>query len=658
MKRMKMSLWAILQIVIVIFSLTAGHAFADEDRTQTKAEQANGTSSPIELNSWAIFWEMEDTTLPIEDILNQKEGWTTVSTDGNAPSLPEGVDSAWIRISLPELQYHQPSLFIQKIYANTIEVYDEEGTYIFSTDRERSTDHQYFLIPLDTHETLKNGNHQLYLHLETIWDRIGIRETMYIGEYNEQLTQFVRKGLMEFVIGSALIVVALVMMLGSIFLRRMHVPSWFSLTLIILSIGIMLVAYSEFLRIFAPETKRLHILAFDIAMTLMLPAMIYYFEKVVTIGPWGIIRKYRKLLVYYCTFLIFLALYNFIIGMSFDVYFFLSVTFLSFFIIIEFALLVVFALINAFRKDLDAIIYTIGFVIFALIFIGEMVWFLVQDINYDFIYWKWGVLAFILALIMILARRIAADHDRVVRYTKELEMYNRELQHAEKMEMISELAASVAHEVRNPLQVTRGFIQLQGENKSEKEKRYLNLAIQELDRASDIITDFLTFAKPQMESIAPISLDKELKHIVGILSPLASINNGTLVMEVRTGLTIMGNSAKFKQAIINMVKNSIEALEEKGEVRLHAYAKNDEIYLHIKDTGVGMEAEEIEKLGQPYYSNKTKGTGLGLMVTYRIIQSMKGSLTFSSVKGEGTEAILRFPTADNYDQVEMPKEYE
>lgn len=169
------------------------------------------------------------------------------------------------------------------------------------------------------------------------------------------------------------------------------------------------------------------------------------------------------------------------------------------------------------------------------------------------------------------------------------------------------------------------------------------MALKEMDRASGIITDFLTFAKPQVEQIVPLNVYEELKHVTGILLPLANLAGGTIELEEAEDLCITGNSSKLKQAMINIVKNGIEALDGEGTVRIWAYAQSNEVIIHIQDDGVGMDALELSRLGEPYFSNKSKGTGLGLMVTYRIIKSMNGTIHFNSRKGFGTEAIIRFP---------------
>ncbi|MFD1909552.1 histidine kinase dimerization/phospho-acceptor domain-containing protein [Paenibacillus rhizoplanae] len=153
------------------------------------------------------------------------------------------------------------------------------------------------------------------------------------------------------------------------------------------------------------------------------------------------------------------------------------------------------------------------------------------------------------------------------------------------MEIISELAASVAHEVRNPLQVTRGFLQLLSEKSSGDEERYLSMALSELDRAASIITDFLTFAKPEFEQVSLLHVNEEFMHIQSILLPLCHLNGGKMILEVEDGLWVKGNSSKFKQAMINIIKNSIESLGEEGTIHLLAYSRGIRYIFILRITG-------------------------------------------------------------------------
>jgi len=124
------------------------------------------------------------------------------------------------------------------------------------------------------------------------------------------------------------------------------------------------------------------------------------------------------------------------------------------------------------------------------------------------------------------------------------------------------------------------------------------LALKELDRASGIITDFLTFAKPELEHETRLNVYEELKHVKGILLPLANLSGGTIELDDAKELYITGNSSKLKQAMINIVKNSIEALDGEGVIRIWAYAESGEVVIHIQDDGIGIEAGDLERLGE------------------------------------------------------------
>ena len=100
---------------------------------------------------------------------------------------------------------------------------------------------------------------------------------------------------------------------------------------------------------------------------------------------------------------------------------------------------------------------------------------------------------------------------------------------------------------------------------------------------------------------------------------------------------------QFKQVILNLVKNAVEATENQGSVLVKAYAQKGTVFIQITDTGEGMQPDQLQKLGSPYYSTKEKGTGLGLMVTFRLVEEFKGRLRFESQYGKGTTATLKFP---------------
>ena len=233
-------------------------------------------------------------------------------------------------------------------------------------------------------------------------------------------------------------------------------------------------------------------------------------------------------------------------------------------------------------------------------------------------------------------------------YLNENAILRTEMQKSEKLNIVSELAASVAHEVRNPLTVVRGFIQLLESTEDVKNKDYMRLVLAELDRAEQIISDYLNLARPQIEKKEHICLSAQLIEMTTLMSSFAAMQGVYLQVEISESLYTIGDKTKLKQAIMNVVKNGIEAIQgNKGYLKVTAIQKDETIIIRVKDSGVGMTNEQLARLGQPYYSLKEKGTGLGLMVTFSILQAHNGTLEYKSESGKGTEAIIILPAVQN-----------
>lgn len=222
-----------------------------------------------------------------------------------------------------------------------------------------------------------------------------------------------------------------------------------------------------------------------------------------------------------------------------------------------------------------------------------------------------------------------------------------EVEKSEKLRLVSDMAASVAHEIRNPLTAVRGFIHLLGAGDVGPDKRefYKGICFSELDRAEQIISDYLSLARTDPESMELIDVNAEVNYLSNILTTYANLNNVTLVVTLSkdTSLTTMGDRSKFRQALINIGKNAIEAMPDGGTLRLMTGRLGDKASVTIRDTGSGMTADQINRLGTPYYSTKEKGTGLGTMISFSIIKKMDGRIDIKSEVGKGTEFTLAFP---------------
>ncbi|OPH59041.1 hypothetical protein BC351_22195 [Paenibacillus ferrarius] len=219
---------------------------------------------------------------------------------------------------------------------------------------------------------------------------------------------------------------------------------------------------------------------------------------------------------------------------------------------------------------------------------------------------------------------------------------------SDKIKIVSEMAASVAHEIRNPLTSVRGFIQLMGAQGLEQEKKlfYQKISLEELERAQMIITDYLAIAKPEPEKIEKINLHDEVQYVVHVLQTFANYHEVQInVLLQENSMFMLGDRNKLRQSLINIGKNAIEAMSADGGVLSISLSKQkNDLVLTITDTGIGMTQEQISRLGTPYFSTKEKGTGLGTMVSFSLLRAMKGNINVASEVGRGTIFEISFPS--------------
>jgi len=220
-----------------------------------------------------------------------------------------------------------------------------------------------------------------------------------------------------------------------------------------------------------------------------------------------------------------------------------------------------------------------------------------------------------------------------------------ELQRAEKMNAIGQLAASVAHEIRNPMTVVKGFLQIfLAKDMSDEEHMFLKLMIEELNRAETIINDYLSLAKPDVGKLEVIDSRDMAEKVMDLMTSYAMMSkNISLHTEIKEDMKIRGNKNELKQVLINILKNGIEAMKDGGKLSLTLEKKGSYGVFIIRDTGIGMTEDELSRLGTAFYSLKERGTGMGLMVCYQIVERMKGHIKVSSKKGKGTTFEILVP---------------
>lgn len=217
---------------------------------------------------------------------------------------------------------------------------------------------------------------------------------------------------------------------------------------------------------------------------------------------------------------------------------------------------------------------------------------------------------------------------------------------SEKLSIVGELAAGIAHEIRNPLTTIKGFVQLY--KNEDRPLEFTELLLTELERIETITSELLTLGKPQAIQMNRTNLRELLENTLELLSPQAHMN----AIQFRANFEehpffVIGEKNQLKQVFLNILKNAMEAMKDGGviDIKLQKGPRN-ECLITFKDEGCGIPEELIPRLGEPFYSLKEKGTGLGLMICQKIIKQHHGTITYKSKVKEGTLVEIKLPLAE------------
>lgn len=230
---------------------------------------------------------------------------------------------------------------------------------------------------------------------------------------------------------------------------------------------------------------------------------------------------------------------------------------------------------------------------------------------------------------------------------KELEYSSRQ---SEKMAAIGGLAAGIAHEIRNPLASISGSVQMLSQSFTTDDDRKLGkIVIKEIDRLNRLISEFLDFSKPENPPSTLIQLSDLCQEVVSIIKNQNMITSNGKSIQIDQQLEpvqILGSWDKLKQALLNIVMNSIQAMDQQLDPRILISCKKaneDEVEVVIQDNGCGMTEKTKQKMFEAFHTTKPKGTGLGLAITHKILQAHDAHIWVTSDVGIGTKFYIRFP---------------
>ncbi|MFR9711848.1 two-component system sensor histidine kinase NtrB [Paenibacillus sp. MB22_1] len=232
----------------------------------------------------------------------------------------------------------------------------------------------------------------------------------------------------------------------------------------------------------------------------------------------------------------------------------------------------------------------------------------------------------------------------IVQDITELETLRMELNHVERLSLVGQMAAGITHEIRNPMAVVRGFLQLMREKSPPTLDHYYRIVMEELDRANGIINDFLSLAQNRPVESEKCHLHDIIKELTPLLWADANLRGQTIEVKLDDSMPeLLLNAKEIKQLILNLSRNAMEAMAEKGQLTLETRVTDQGGLLVVSDTGPGIPSGQREKLFEPFFTTKAKGTGLGLALCLSIVERHGGKITVDSTEGQGTTFTVLFP---------------
>lgn len=295
------------------------------------------------------------------------------------------------------------------------------------------------------------------------------------------------------------------------------------------------------------------------------------------------------------------------------------------------------------------------FILFSPIFVNKKYFWLVVS-SMVLKYLTYGLLFhsrnIILATVLILFISVVAYIllTRFYSYVKSLTKAYEDSRENEKLAVIGQMATAIAHEIKNPLSSLKGFTQLQQEV-GKGNDHYYGIMLSEIDRINSIVSDLLVLGKPNNAIKSSKNMEDIIYYVTKILESHGARLNINFQVIIDESPVLICDENQIKQVLINLIKNAIEAMPEGGTVTIQSQEKNRFAVVSVIDEGCGIEQERLNKLGEPFYTTKQNGTGLGLMVTKKIIEEHGGIFSIKSELNKGTAVTISFPLNINEEDI-------
>jgi len=248
------------------------------------------------------------------------------------------------------------------------------------------------------------------------------------------------------------------------------------------------------------------------------------------------------------------------------------------------------------------------------------------------------------------ARGLEESYQKLQYQSERIIVIEEQLRRAEKLSTLGEMAAVLAHEIRNPLGSIRGTAEILKDdyNPGDPKHEFIEIQIKETERLNRVVEDFLHMARPQPADLRPCPVQDELETIVTLVANDARDRQIKLVLQPPPfPVIIRADGEKLRQAFLNIIINALQATPPGGSVKISTTVYQAALCeIRFRDSGPGIDAETLGRIFQPFFTTKPAGTGLGLAITRKIIESHGGTMMVESEPGHGTTVTVRLPMQD------------
>lgn len=245
------------------------------------------------------------------------------------------------------------------------------------------------------------------------------------------------------------------------------------------------------------------------------------------------------------------------------------------------------------------------------------------------------------------ARGLEESYQKLQQQSEQILSIEEQLRRAEKLSTLGEMAAVLAHEIRNPLGSIRGTAEILRDDykPGDPKHEFIEIQIKETERLNRVVEDFLEMARPKAAELRPCSLIKELETVATLVSGDIRERRIKLTLQPPVEpLVIRADGEKLRQAFLNIIINALQATPAAGEVAISLTAMEESwCEIRFRDSGCGIDEETLQRIFEPFFTTKEGGTGLGLAISKKIIESHKGMLLVESEQGAGTTVTVRLP---------------